>query len=76
MRKLERERIRMRSEALKKAQQKYAEEKVTRVNVNFYPTDQELLEHIDEVVPSRYPSKQGYIKELIRADIDREKDTQ
>lgn len=66
----------MRSEALKKAQQKYAEEKVTRVNVNFYPTDKELLERIDEVVPSRYPSKQGYIKELIRTDIQKEKDTQ
>lgn len=72
MRKLERERNKMRSEALKKAQQKYAEEKVTRVNVNFYPTDQELLDRIDEVVPSIYPSKQGYIKELIRADIDKE----
>ena len=70
MRKLERERRRMRSEALKKAQQKYAEEKVTRVNVNFYPTDQELLERINEVVLSRYPSKQGYIKELIRRDIN------
>ena len=76
MRKLERERIIMRSEALKKAQQKYAEEKVTRVNVNFYPTDQELLEHIDKVVPSQYPSKQSYIKELIRTDIQKEKDTQ
>lgn len=76
MRKLERERKRMRSEALKKAQQKYAEEKVTRVNVNFYPTDQELLDRIDEVVPSQYPSKQGYIKALIKADTDREKDTQ
>ncbi len=72
MRKLRTESKKMRSEALKKAQQKYAEEKVTRVNVNFYPTDQELLDRIDAVVPSKYPSKQGYIKDLIRADLKKE----
>jgi metal-responsive CopG/Arc/MetJ family transcriptional regulator len=76
MRIFERERTKMRSEALKKAQQKYAEEKVTRVNVNFYPTDQELLDRITEVVPSKYPSKQGYIKELIRADMIKEKNNE
>jgi hypothetical protein len=61
----------MRSDALKKAQEKY-QEKVTRVNLNFYPNadDEELLEHL-----LTKPSKQGYIKDLIRADMKKEKDT-
>ena len=61
----------MRSDALKKAQEKY-QNKVTRVNLNFYPNtdDQELLDHL-----SSKPSKQGYIKDLIRADMNKEKDT-
>lgn len=60
----------MRSEALKKAQKKYLEEKVVRVNVNIYPSEQDLIDKLQSV-----PSKQGYIKELIRADIKKEKDT-
>ena len=64
MRKLERERIRMRSEALKKAQEKYKKEKSIRVVVDLYPTDQDILDKLQTV-----PSKQKYIKDLIRADI-------
>ena len=60
----------MRSEALKQAQKKYYEEKVVRVNVNLYQSDQDLIDKLQSV-----PSKQGYIKELIRADIKKEKDT-
>lgn len=71
MRKLERERIRMRSEALKKAQEKYKKEKSTRVVVDLYPTDQDILDKLQTV-----SSKQGYIKDLIRADMEKEKDTQ
>ena len=72
MRILRTERKTMRSEALKKAQEKY-QEKVTRVNINFYTNkdDQDLLSHL-----SSKPSKQGYIKDLIRADMKKEKDTQ
>ena len=60
----------MRSEALKRAQKKYQEEKVVRVNVNLYPDDQDLIDKLQSV-----PSKQKYIKDLIRADI-KKKDTQ
>lgn len=60
----------MRSEALKRAQKKYREEKVVRVNVNLYPDDQDLIDKLQSV-----PSKQKYIKDLIRADI-KKKDTQ
>ena len=72
MRILRTERKTMRSEALKKAQEKY-QNKVTRVNINFYinKDDQELLSHL-----SSKPSKQGYIKDLIRADMQKENDTQ
>lgn len=61
----------MRSEALKRAQKKYQEEKTVRVNVNLYPAEQDLIDKLESV-----PSKQRYIKDLIREDIKREKDTQ
>lgn len=57
----------MRSEALKKAQEKY-QLGVTRVNLNFYPNeeDEKLLDFL-----YTKPSKQGYIKDLIRADMQK-----
>lgn len=54
--------------ALKKAQEKYKKEKVTRVVVDLYPTDQDLIDKLKTL-----PSKQKYIKELIRADIGKSK---
>lgn len=46
------------------AQEKYKREKVTRVVVDLYPTDQDIIEKLKTL-----PSKQKYIKDLIRADI-------
>lgn len=54
----------MRTEALKRAQEKYKKEKSVRVIIELYPNDQELLDKLQSV-----GNKQGYIKGLIREDI-------
>lgn len=51
------------SDSLKRAKKKYRE-KVTRAYIDFYPTEQELIDHLNS-----QPKKQTYIKDLIRADI-------
>lgn len=56
-------------EAIKRAKEKYRKEKTYRVLIEFTPNDQDLIDKLKAL-----PSKQKYIKELIRADI--EKDTQ
>ncbi len=56
----------MTSEAQIRAVKKY-KEKVKRLTVDFYPTESDLYEHL-----SNQPNKQGYIKDLIRADIEKE----
>lgn len=53
------------SEAQKKALAKY-KANVKRLTVDFPPTDTELWEHIQ-----KQPKKQTYIKDLIRADMER-----
>lgn len=54
-----------RSEALKKAQEKYKKEKTKIVNIRLHnDKDADIIERLNEV-----HSKQGYIKDLIRADI-------
>ena len=50
-------------EAIKRAKAKY-NEKVVKVTIELYPTDKELIEKLQE-----QPSKQRYIKDLIRRDI-------
>ena len=55
------------SEAQKKALDKY-KANVKRFTVDFPPSDMELWEHIQN-----QPKKQTYIKDLIRADIDKNK---
>lgn len=50
-------------EAIKRAKAKY-NEKVSKVTVEFYPQDAELLQKLNE-----QPNKQGYLKDLIRKDI-------
>lgn len=55
----------MPTEAQKKAVKKY-KEKVKRITVDFSPAEQELWEHIQS-----QPKKQTYIKDLIRADMDK-----
>lgn len=53
------------SEAQLRAVQKY-KEKVKRITIDFYPADAELWEHIQN-----QPKKQTYIKDLIRADVNK-----
>lgn len=50
-------------EAIKKAKAKY-NEKVTKVTIEIYPKDTDILEKL-----KAQPSKQAYIKDLIRKDI-------
>lgn len=54
------------TDAQKRANAKYARDKVKQVGVKFYPADEELYEW----VKSR-GNVQGYIKDLIRADMER-----
>ena len=55
----------MPSEAQKRASAKYRKEKVAQRVVRFSPTDQDLLDWLDA-----QPNRMGYIKELIRADME------
>lgn len=55
----------MASEALKRAKKRYSE-KVTRFRIDFYPSEQELIDHLGS-----QPAKQTYIKDLIRKDINK-----
>ena len=57
----------MASEALKKALDKY-KANVKRFTVDFPPTDTELWDHLQ-----KQPKKQTYIKDLIRADMEKSK---
>ena len=56
----------MTTEAQKKARKKYRESG-KRLTVDFYPTETELFAHVD-----KQPNKQGYIKDLIRADMEKQ----
>ena len=55
----------MTSEAQKKAVKKY-KEKVKRMTIEFYPSEADLYEHIQ-----KQSKKQTYIKDLIRADMQK-----
>ena len=55
----------MASDAQKKANKKYRE-KMNRITVDFSPAELELWEHIQS-----QPKKQTYIKDLIRADMEK-----
>ena len=54
------------SEAQLKAVQKYKQEKVKRITIEFSPKESDLWEHIQ-----KQPKKQTYIKDLIRADMEK-----
>ena len=58
------------TEAQKRAKQKY-QEKVKRFTVDFYPTESDIYEHLQ-----KQGKKQTYIKDLIRADIERARNEQ
>lgn len=54
-----------RSDAQKRARAKYEKEKVKQVMVRFYPSENDILEFLES-----QDNKAGYIKELIRKDMD------
>ena len=54
----------MATEAQKRAKEKYRKEKTSKVTIEFYPQETELLAKVKS-----QPSQQAYIKELIRKDI-------
>jgi hypothetical protein len=55
-----------RTEAQKRADRKY-KAKVKKMLLEFYPTDADLLEHLN-----KQDKKQTYIKNLIRKDMEKE----
>lgn len=55
----------MATDSQKRARDKYNREKTKCVSIRFFPSDMELLGWLDE-----QPSKAGYIKDLIRADME------
>lgn len=57
----------MTTEAQKKATKKY-KQKVNRITLDFSPAEAELWEQIQ-----KQPKKQTYIKDLIRADMEKSK---
>ena len=54
------------SDAQKRATAKYQSERTKSVAIRFFPSDMDLYEHLQ-----RQDSKAGYIKALIRADMER-----
>nr|DAZ79546.1 MAG TPA: hypothetical protein [Caudoviricetes sp.] len=54
-----------RSDAQKRARAKYEKEKVKQVMVRFYPSENDILEFLES-----QDNKAGYIKELIRKDMN------
>ena len=52
------------TDAQRRAKAKYKSNNVKKILVEFYPSDAELYEKLQE-----QPNKQGYIKELIRKDM-------
>ena len=61
----------MPSEAQRRAAKKYKEkykEKLKRITIDFYPSETDLWEHLQQ-----QDRKQTYIKDLIRRDIETQK---
>ena len=55
------------SEAQRKANKNYRK-KLNRITIDFSPAEEEMWQHIQN-----QPKKQTYIKDLIRADMERSK---
>lgn len=55
----------MATEAQQRAKKKYRD-KGKRMTVDFYPSEADLWEQV-----AKQPNKQGYIKALIRADMEK-----
>ena len=54
------------TEAQRRAKAKYKSQNVKKILLEFYPSDIELYEKVQE-----QPNKQGYIKDLIRKDLNK-----
>jgi hypothetical protein len=54
------------TDAQKRAKEKYNAKILKKVLLEFYPGDQELLDHLE-----KQPAKQTYIKDLIRKDLNK-----
>lgn len=54
-----------RSEAAKRADAKYKAKNTRQFIMRFYPGDADILAHLED-----RPNKQGYVKELIREDME------
>lgn len=61
------------SQALKRAKAKYKGEKVEKLQLDLFPTDEDIKQRITERVADGEP-KATYIKRLIREDIKRSKE--
>lgn len=57
------------TDAQKRATAKYRKDKMKSVTVAFGPADRDLYEYLDTVA-----NKAGYIKALIRADMERQQE--
>lgn len=55
------------TEAQKRASKKYHKEKLVQRVVRFSPNEKDILDHLDA-----QPNKAGYIKQLIRADMEKQ----
>ena len=55
------------TEAQKRANAKYSKEHVRQTAVKFYPSEDDIWEHLQA-----QSNKMGYIKALIRADMKRQ----
>lgn len=57
----------MATEAQRKAKNKYRDQG-KRMTIDFYPSEADLIEQIE-----KQQNKQGYIKNLIRVDMEKQK---
>lgn len=55
------------TEAQKRASKKYHKEKLVQRVVRFSPNEKDILDHLDA-----QPNKAGYIKQLIREDMEKQ----
>lgn len=56
------------TDAQRRAQARYVKESVKQASLRFYPAEADLWEWLDSK-----ENKQGYLKSLIRADMERER---
>ena len=54
------------SDAQLRAVSNYRKKNIKRITTDFYPTEQDLWDHVQTK-----DNKQGYIKDLIRADMEK-----